>query len=278
VLSNACGKWGFVENGIDSLSAPVPGSTPGPSAGFHPVRIGCSGWNYAHWRNGVFYPERLPARKWLDFYARHFDTVEVNSTFYRLPRRDAVANWVVQSPPRFTFAIKASRYLTHVKRLTDLGPGLERFYERIEPMLRSPKMGPVLWQLPPSFRRDDERLRNALAQLPSVQRHCVEFRHPSWFVEETYAALREHEVALVIGDRPEVNEYRTLELTTDFTFVRFHAGTRGKNGNYSERELVEWAERFAGWRPHVTIWAYFNNDWEGYAPRNALRLKELLGV
>ena len=127
------------------------------------VRVGLSGWNYAHWRGGVFYPPRLPASRWLEFYAERFDTVEVNSTFYRLPRVDAVARWVEQTPPDFLFSVKASRYLTHIKRLRDLGPGLERFLERIEPLLASPKLGPLLWQLPPTFRRDHERLAEALA-------------------------------------------------------------------------------------------------------------------
>src|SRR5207248_254608 len=156
-----------------------------------------------------------------------FDTVEVNSTFYRLPNRDAVASWVEQSPPGFVFSVKASRYLTHVKRLRDLGPGLDRFYERIEPLLASPKLGPILWQLPPTFRCDHQRLGDALARLPKGQRHCFEFRHPSWFVDGTYALLREHGVALVIGDHPKVNDFRTLEHTADWTFVRFHHGTRG---------------------------------------------------
>jgi uncharacterized protein YecE (DUF72 family) len=243
-----------------------------------PLRIGCSGWNYSHWRNGVFYPPRLPASRWLEFYAEQFDTVEVNATFYRLPRRDAVAKWVEQTPPRFLFTIKSSRYLTHVKRLQDLGPGLGRFYERIEPMLESPKMGPILWQLPPTFKRDDERLANALAGLPQEQRHCFEFRHPSWFVDETYALLREYGVALVIGDHPRVNAFQTHEHTTDWTFVRFHSGTRGHNGNYSDSELEEWAQRFENWAQRLEILAYFNNDWEGYAPRNALWLKRRLGV
>ncbi|HEY1563466.1 MAG TPA: DUF72 domain-containing protein, partial [Gaiellaceae bacterium] len=137
------------------------------------VRVGLSGWNYAHWRNGVFYPLRLPAARWLDFYAGRFDTVEVNSTFYRLPRRDAVARWLEQTPDGFLFSIKASRYLTHVKRLRDLGPGLERFLERIEPLLGSSKLGPLLWQLPPTFRRDHSRLADALGRLPRELRHCV---------------------------------------------------------------------------------------------------------
>jgi uncharacterized protein YecE (DUF72 family) len=242
------------------------------------LRIGCSGWNYAHWRNGVFYPPRLPARAWLAFYAERFDTVEVNSTFYRLPKRDAVANWVEESPPGFLFSVKASRYLTHVKRLNDVGRGFQLFTERIEPLLESSKLGPILWQLPPTLRCDHERLAGALAQLPPGQRHCFEFRHPSWFVEETYGILRDYGVALVIGDHPKVNEFRALEHTTDWTFVRFHHGTRGRNGNYSESELREWAARFDEWSERVEIFAYFNNDWEGYAPRNAEQLRNLVST
>jgi uncharacterized protein YecE (DUF72 family) len=242
------------------------------------IRIGCSGWNYAHWRNGVFYPPRLPATRWLDFYAQHFDTVEVNATFYRLPRVSSVARWVEQSPRNFLFAIKGSRYLTHIKRLTDMGPGLERFYACIRPLVGSPKLGPILWQLPPNFRRDDERLANALARLPTSERHAFEFRHESWFHDDVYALLREHRVALVIGDRPEVHSFQSHELTTDFTFVRFHSGTRGARGNYSDSELEEWARRFEDWSQRVAIYAYFNNDWEGFAPRNALWLKRRLGT
>jgi uncharacterized protein YecE (DUF72 family) len=242
------------------------------------VRIGCSGWNYAHWRNGVFYPERLPSARWLDFYAQHFDTVEVNSTFYRLPRRSSVARWVAQSPPGFAFAIKGSRYLTHIKRLQDLGQGLDRFLACIDPLLGSPKLGPILWQLPPNFKRDDERLANALARLPAAQRHAFEFREASWFHEDVYALLREHRVALVVGDRPEVHAFQSHELTTDFTFVRFHSGTRGQRGNYSESELEEWAQRLEDWSQRVSIYAYFNNDWEGFAPKNALWLKRRLST
>jgi uncharacterized protein YecE (DUF72 family) len=243
-----------------------------------PVRVGLSGWNYAHWRDGVFYPPRLPASRWLEFYAGRFDTVEVNSTFYRLPRVDAVARWVEQTPDDFLFSVKASRYLTHIKRLRDLGPGLDRFLERIEPLLRSPKLGPLLWQLPPTLRRDDIRLAEALARLPRELRHCIEFRHSSWFVEDTYALLREHDVALAIGDRPQVNAFQAHELTADWTYVRFHGGTRGRRGNYSESELREWAQRLRNWSATREVFAYFNNDWEGFAPRNAARLIRLLGA
>jgi uncharacterized protein YecE (DUF72 family) len=238
------------------------------------VRIGCSGWNYKHWREGVFYPPKLPPRKWLEFYAQHFDTVEVNATFYRLPRESAVANWVTQTPPHFVFAIKMSRYVTHVKRLRDLPPSLELFYGKIAPLVGSPKCGPVLWQFPENFHRDDDRLASALGLLPPG-RHAFEFRHASWFVEEVYALLRGRDAALVIGDHPE-RPFQSHELTADWTFVRFHYGHRGRNGNYSARELDEWAERIATWRKTIDVYAYFNNDWHGYAVHNAKGLKERL--
>jgi uncharacterized protein YecE (DUF72 family) len=239
-----------------------------------PVRIGCSGWNYPHWRERV-YPRGLPQRRWLEHYATLFDTVEVNSTFYRLPRRDAVAAWVQQTPRDFLFAVKASRFLTHMKRLTDMGRGVERFYERIEPLVDSPTMGPVLWQLPETFRRDDDRLASALERLPPG-RHCFEFRHESWFARDVYALLREHDVALVIGDHPE-RPFQAHELTADWTFVRFHYGSRGRGGNYSDRELETWKRRLAAWRTRAEVFAYFNNDWEGYAVRNARWLQARLG-
>ena len=239
------------------------------------IRIGCSGWNYAHWRE-VVYPKGLPQSRWLEHYATLFDTVEVNNTFYRLPRRDAVARWVEQSPDDFLFAVKASRYLTHIKRLTDLGPGAGRFYERIEPLLRSPKMGPVLWQLPGNFKRDDDRLAAALERLPPG-RHCFEFRHASWFVPEVFELLRAHGAALVIGDHPE-RPFQAHELTADWTFVRFHYGHRGRSGNYSERELDEWADRIRRWSKNGDVYAYFNNDWNGYAVKNGRSLRAKLDV
>jgi uncharacterized protein YecE (DUF72 family) len=240
------------------------------------IRIGCSGWNYQHWRNGVFYPPRLPPRRWLEFYARHFDTVEVNATFYRLPRESAVANWVCESPDGFLLAVKMSRYVTHIKRLRDLAPSLELFYSRIRPLVRSPKLGPVLWQLPGTFRRDDERLAEALSALPPG-RHCFEFRHESWFVDEVYELLRAGNAALVIGDTPE-RPFQAHELTADWTFIRFHHGTRGRRSNYSERELEEWAQRIEGWAADADVYAYFNNDREGFAVRNGFWLRRRLGV
>ncbi|MEA2387045.1 MAG: hypothetical protein QOJ22_1219 [Thermoleophilaceae bacterium] len=187
-----------------------------------PVHVGCSGWNYAAWRE-LFYPKGLPTNRWLEHYARHFKTVEVNSTFYAT----------------------------------------------IEPLIEAGRLGPVLWQLPPNMKRDDERLAKALSALPPG-RHCFEFREPSWFVHDVYALLREHGVALVIGDRPEVAHFQTREVTTDWTFVRFHHGHRGRRGNYSISELETWKRRVDQWRRTTEVFLYFNNDWEGFAIQNAL--------
>ncbi|MFL5913523.1 MAG: DUF72 domain-containing protein [Gaiellaceae bacterium] len=240
-----------------------------------PVRIGCSGWNYQDWRERV-YPKGCPPSRWLKYYATLFDTVEVNATFYRLASPKAVANWVEQTPPDFLLTLKASRYLTHIKRLSDLGQGIRRYYESVEPLVGSPKLGPVLWQLPENFHRDDERLANALGALPEG-RHCFEFRHRSWFVDPVYELLHEHDAALVIGDHPE-RPFQTYEMTTDWTFIRFHYGKRGRRGNYSETELETWAERIASWREKVEVLAYFNNDWEGFAVKNGLWMRKALGV
>ena len=237
------------------------------------VHIGCSGWNYRDWR-GVIYPEKLPTKRWLERYAELFDTVEVNNTFYRLPSPSAVEGWVEQTPRGFRFSLKASRYLTHVKRLRDMRQGVRRYFAAVKPLADSPKMGPVLWQLPANFRRDEERLAAALEQLPKG-RHCFEFRHESWFCPEVYDLLRRHRAALVIGDDPE-RPFQTHQMTATWTYIRFHRGNRGRRGNYSDRELDEWGRRIAAWRTDVEVYAYFNNDWEGFAPQNARWLAERL--
>lgn len=238
------------------------------------VLIGCSGWNYRDWK-GPFYPAKgCPTSRWLEFYSQHFPTVEVNSTFYRLASRDAVARWVKQTPEDFIFAPKISRYITHIKRLGDMDQAVERFYERIEPLVESPKLGPVLWQLPENFHRSDERLHHALEKLPPG-RHAFEFRHSSWFDGDVYSLLREHDAALVIGDDPE-RAFQPYEFTTDFTFIRFHGGKRGRYGNYSDSEIHEWAERVRPWARERRVFAYFNNDWNAYAINNARLLTRLV--
>lgn len=237
------------------------------------VRIGCSGWNYRDWR-GRFYPRSLASSQWLTHYAREFETVEVNTTFYHLIDRETAARWLAQTPREFIFAVKASRYLTHVRRLVNIRDGIARFYESIEPLLEARRLGPVLWQLPENFRLDLDRLSAALQLLPTG-RHAFEFRDASWFVPDVYALLREHGAALVLGDHPE-RPFEVHEHTSDWGYVRFHYGRRGRRGNYSERELEAWAQRLSTWRHEEELFVYFNNDWEAFAPRDALALRKLL--
>jgi uncharacterized protein YecE (DUF72 family) len=240
------------------------------------VRVGCSGWVYPHWRERL-YPKGLPQRQWLTYYAEHFDTVEINNTFYRLPSPSAVEGWVEQSPPGFVFAVKASRYLTHVKRLKTLGPYLKRFNEPLEPLIHSEKLGAILWQFPQNFHLNIERLASALKALPPG-RHAFEFRHDSWFTDETYGLLRQHGAALVIGDEASRWVSTPHVRTADWTYVRLHHGTRGRHGNYSRSEVETWARRISQWRRDTEVYIYFNNDWEGYALHNARLLKDLLGL
>ena len=241
-----------------------------------PVHVGCSGWVYPHWRER-FDPKGIPQRAWLSFYAEHFDTVEINNTFYRLPKPAAVEGWADHSSPEFTFAIKVSRYMTHIKRLTMVETGLKRFYEPLEPLTRGGKLGPLLWQFPENFHRDEERLAGALAALPPG-RHAFEFRHQSWFTDDVYALLRDYGAALVVGDESSRWVSTPHVRTADWTYIRFHHGSRGRHGNYSASEIERWAGRISQWRRDTEVYAYFNNDWEGYAIRNAKLLKKQLGV
>jgi uncharacterized protein YecE (DUF72 family) len=199
----------------------------------------------------------------------------VNNTFYRLPSRDAVAGWSKQTPTGFEFTVKASRYLTHIKRLKFGAGGASRLFEALEPIAAAGKLGPILWQFPASFERDDDRLSAAFDVLPPG-RHCFEFRHPSWFAPGVYELLSRHDAALVIGDHPQW-PFQARRLTTDWTLVRLHYGRRGRNGNYSDRELATWVRRIAQWRRRAEVFVYLNNDWRGYAVRNALWLKQRLG-
>lgn len=234
------------------------------------VRIGCSGWSYRDWK-GVFYPPTTPSSRWLSHYASVFDAVEVNATFYRLPEQATVRAWAEQVPPGFLFAVKASRYLTHMKRLRDIGPGLGRFWERIEPLREEGKLGPVLWQLPENFERDDDRLAAALGDLPPAQ-HCFEFRHPSWFEPEVTSLLEDHGAALALGD----DARRTLPSASPagpIAYLRLHYGSQGRDGNYSDRELATWRHRIAAWRTRRSVFVFLNNDWRGFAPRNAIALR-----
>jgi uncharacterized protein YecE (DUF72 family) len=237
------------------------------------VRIGCSGWSYDDWR-GDLYPDGLPKRRWLERYAEVFDTVEVNATFYRLPKEATVRGWVEQVPGDFLFAVKASRYLTHMKRLREIADAVARFWEPLEPLRRSRRLGPVLWQLPGSFHRDDDLLAAALDRLPAAE-HCFEFRHPSWFAPAVGRLLKERGASLAIGDdkRRPLPEARPVG---EIAYLRLHYGHRGRDGNYSDAELDGWRRRISAWRSRRPVFVYLNNDWRGFAPANARYLARSL--
>jgi uncharacterized protein YecE (DUF72 family) len=234
------------------------------------VRIGCSGWSYRDWREN-FYPPGTPSSRWLSHYASVFDTVELNATFYRLPEKMTAEGWAEQVPDDFLFAVKGSRYLTHMRRLRDMKTGLKRFWDRLEPLREAGKLGPVLWQLPERFTRDDETLAGALAALPTAE-HCFEFRHPSWFAGDVYALLEEHGASLALGDDAR-RQLPAASPVGPLAYLRLHYGSRGQDGNYSERELDTWRRRVAAWRSKRSVFVYLNNDWRGFAPRNAIALR-----
>jgi len=239
--------------------------------------IGTSGYAYLHWGDGVFYPQELPQKQWLEYYARHLPSVELNVTFYRLPDRSVFRSWRERTPLSFTFAIKGSRYITHIKRLKDCREPLARFMRHASALKE--KLHVVLWQLHPRMAADKDRLAafcdllGASAAAKRV-RHAFEFRHESWFCEEVYKLLRAHDHALCIAHSPHWP--RREIATADFVYLRFHGGERLYSSNYSEGELKEWASKARAWlRQGNDVYAYFNNDAQGFALENALRLCEL---
>jgi len=240
----------------------------------HQIRVGCSGWQYKHWR-GSFYPDRLPQRLWFEHYAASFDSVEINNSFYRLPTPETFAKWRDQAPRRFLYAVKASRFLTHMKKLKDPEDPLSRFFESATQL--GPHLGPVLYQLPPGWRVDVERFQRFLAALPRGYRHVVEFRDTSWYDERIYALMRSNGVALCLHDM--LGSATGMLSVGPFIYVRFHHGTTKYGGRYPDSRLDEWAdwlgERVAD---GLDVFAYFNNDTGGHAPRDAVRLRGRLNI
>ena len=235
------------------------------------IRIGCSGWQYQHWR-GDFYPAELPQPQWLEYYAERFDTVEINNTFYRLPEAATFAAWGRRAPRGFLYAVKASRYLTHMKKLKDPVEPIALFFSRASQLRRA--FGPVLYQLPPRWPMNLERFRTFLSVLPRRRRHAVEFREPSWYHPDVYAALEHHRIALCLHDMPGSASGRLA--VGPFVYVRFH-GAQRYGGRYADNLLADWAdwlgEQHRNGRP---LFAYFNNDIGGHAPRDAARLRALM--
>ncbi|HET9781065.1 MAG TPA: DUF72 domain-containing protein [Candidatus Dormibacteraeota bacterium] len=233
--------------------------------------VGTSGWQYAHWRR-VFYPERLPQRAWLPFFADRFQTVEVNNTFYNLPEKSVFEQWRLNTPADFCFSVKMSRYLTHLKRLHDPQEPVKRFMDRASAL--GPKLGPVLIQLPPHFHANLELLDATLALFEPSVRVAVEFRDAAWFTPETKAVLEQHHAALCLADTPRRKQ--PSWRTADWGFVRFHEGTGAEAPGYRRDVLETWVRTIVEtWAAHEDVYVYFNNDTGGYAIRDAMTFAEL---
>jgi len=236
------------------------------------VRVGTSGWYYDHWR-GHLYPEALKKEDFFAYYAQRYSTVEINSTFYRVPTERMVEGWARKAPPGFLFAAKGARLITHRKRLAEVDETLRFFLGRLQGL--GAKLGPLLWQLPPSLQRDDARLRGFLERLPREYRHAIEFRHSSWLEEAVFALLREHNVAFCAISLPGFPP--TLVRTAPFVYIRFHGVERRYSDHYTEDALKPWVDKLAeALSPQGEGFCYFNNDVGGHAVRDAARFREML--
>ncbi len=234
--------------------------------------IGTSGFSYSHWK-GVFYPENLPGSKFLSFYAEKFDTVELNNTFYHTPHDSTIEKWVSQTPKGFVFSVKASKFITHVKRLKDAEESVGKFLEKAA--LFGEKLGVILFQLPPSLKKDLPLLKEFVSHLQEGRRYTFEFRHKSWLSDDVYSLLAEKNIAFCISDTPR---YPYAEvITADFSYVRLHGHTVLYASEYSKEQLVHYAELIkTNNEKGISFYVYFDNDFGGYAVKNATELKELL--
>ncbi|MDQ6873070.1 MAG: DUF72 domain-containing protein [Gemmatimonadota bacterium] len=233
-------------------------------------RIGCSGWSYPHWRKR-FYPEKLPAREHFAFYAQHFNTVELNNSFYRQPPRERFEAWREQAPPAFLFAVKGSRYVSHIKRLSVEQNSIDMVVDAARGL--GDKLGPILFQLQANFHLDLERLERFVGMLPEDMRFTLEFRHESWLVPAVFELLRGHRIALCIPDHPKMP--KAFEITSDFTYIRMHLPAKGLG--YGQRALQPWADRVLEWRRGgLDVFVYLNNDMEGHAINDAHTLISLV--
>jgi uncharacterized protein YecE (DUF72 family) len=235
------------------------------------IRIGTSGWEYRHWA-GDFYPAGLPRHRWLERYAQDFDTVELNNPFYRLPSEEVFEAWGRRVPAGFRFAVKASRYLTHLKRLREPHEPLERFWSRARRL--GERLGPVLYQLPPRWRPNERRLSDFLAQVPA-EAQAIEFRDRRWYRPLTLALLAEAGVALCLHDM--AGSAAPARPLGPFVYLRFHGSGERYGGRYTSQQLSAWATHMARWaRDGLPVWAYFNNDIGGHAFRDADRLRTMV--
>ena len=234
--------------------------------------IGTSGWYYEHWR-GLFYPEELPKVEWLEFYSRHFNTVEINNSFYHLPSEKAFNQWKNLVQARFVYAVKVNRSITHFKKLRNTETDLENFFSKAQ-MLGN-KLGVLLYQLPPQMERNDETLEYFLSLLPRGFRHTFEFRHKSWINDSTFTILKRYGTGFCILDMPRLT--CPLVATSDFAYIRFHGSKELYSSCYTEEELRHWAKGITELDKTLkAVYIYFNNDAEAYAITNAQELRKMI--
>lgn len=239
-----------------------------------PVHIGTAGWHYKHWI-GAFYPPDMRPSQMLRWYAGKFDTVEINNSFYRLPAATALESWCRETHPEFCFAVKASRYITHNRKLNDPESAEEKFISLVEKL--GARLGPILFQLPPSWKVNVDRLDQFLAALPRTHRYAFEFRNPTWNVPSVYDALLRHNAAYCIYELAGFQS--PIEITADFTYVRLHGPGNKYQGDYSRQILRNWGRRIETWRRKLRhVFVYFDNDQAGFAPKNALELRKMIGA
>ena len=236
------------------------------------ILVGTSGWSYEHWRER-FYPRELAKSRWLEFYSSSFNTVELNASFYHLPTEKAFTNWRSTTRDDFVFAVKVSRYITHIKKLRDCDEPIRNFLSRAG--LLEGKLGPLLYQLPPNLHRNDELLEVFIDFLPQELKHVFEFRHDSWHTPEVFRLLRRYNAGFCIYDMPD---YTTpVEVTADFAYIRFHGSKHMYGGCYSDEELDDWVQKLSKVAQAVNaVYVYFNNDIDGFAVTNAEALLKKL--
>jgi uncharacterized protein YecE (DUF72 family) len=237
------------------------------------IFVGTSGWNYNHWKNGVFYPPGMPSSQWLDHYAKHFNSVELNVTFYRLVQRQTFEGWYKKTPKDFYFVAKGSRFITHIKRIKEVAEPLNVFLKNAAPLKE--KLLTILWQFAPAFKKDLKRLEIFLKLLArkSETRQSFEFRHPTWFDDEVYALLRKYNGCLCVAHS---ERFPCVKVeTADFIYLRFHGPAALYGGDYPEQQLKDWADYARNFK-RKDILAYFNNDGGGFAVKNALKFNELV--
>jgi uncharacterized protein YecE (DUF72 family) len=237
------------------------------------IRIGCSGWVYKHWRD-IFYPAGLPQTRWFERYAEEFDTVEINNSFYRLPKPETFDKWRKQAPPSFDYTVKANRFLTQAKKLKDCEEPLERMMGAVRHL--GDRLGPMLYQLPPNMSLNLERLEGFLQIAAKDVTNVFEFRHTSWYVQATYDLLDRYGASFCVHDMPGLVSPRVA--VGPIAYVRFHGGEGKYWGRYSDERLLDWTDwLLEGARQGRTCWAYFNNDIHGHAIEDARTLKSMVG-